>query len=543
MVVRATCAAGLALTLLASSCTSATPTPSGSPRPLGASHLQLIEAEDAQTLDPALIDDPTSLAIGSEIFQGLTRLDDNQRPIPSLADHWEVSDAGRTYTFHLRSAQYQSGATVEAQDALTAWTRALAPATASPLTIFFSPLGVRYPGDSLGAVQVVDSKTLRVRLPRPDSELLTLLALPPYWLVDPKQPSSGSGPYRVDRWDHSRAIHLSAFDGYWGARPSVRKVDIEIEPDNAKRLDRFTSGAVDVAHGFTGPQLLAFARDPAHAAELHKVPTARTTWLGFNTSAGSGYGPPDRLAIAQVPFPGESFVAVALKHVNEPPPSVLDVRGDVPLRVVQAVDRARLTDLALFGSMLAAPATDLLPPGVPGHLNRQLPVHDPAAARAALDQASFPGTIDLYFSTNATVGRVAADLQDQLSSATGRSVVLHPTGDFFNQAALDKLPFFIDTWSADVPYPSDILENILRANAQFNNLRLFDPEIERALDQGRAAASWDAALTAYQQAESVALSQNRVIPLYSGVEPYLARPGLSIPFIGGMVAYRWEEVR
>ena len=508
MVVRATCAAGLALTLLASSCTPATPAPSGSPRSSGgASHLQLIEAEDAQTLDPALIDDPTSLAIGSEIFQGLTRLDQNQRPVPSLADHWEISDAGQTYIFHLRTAQYQSGATVQAQDAVTAWTRALAPGTASPLTIFFSPLGVRYPGDSLSAVQVVDSKTLRLRLPQPNSELLTLLALPPYWLADPKQTSSGSGPYRLDRWDHGRALHLSAFDGYWGARPSVRKVDIEIEPDNAKRLDRFTSGAADVAHGFTGPQLLAFARDPAHTAELHKVPTARTTWLGFNTSAGSGYGPPDRLAIAQ------------------------------------AIDRSRLTDLALFGSMLAAPATDFLPPGVPGHLNRQLPGHDPVAARAALDQASFPRTIDLYFSTNATVGRVAADLQDQISSATGRSVVLHPIGDFFNQAALDKLPFFIDTWSADVPYPSDILENVLRANAQFNNLRLFDPEIERGLDQGRAAVSWEGALAAYQQAEGVAVTQNRVIPLYSGVEPYLVKPGLHITFIGGTIAYRWEEVR
>ena len=508
MVVRATCAAGLALTLLASSCNPGTSTSSGSPRPVGgASHLQLIEAEDAQTLDPALIDDPMSLAIGSEVFQGLTRLDQNQRPIPSLADHWEVSDAGRTYTFHLRNAHYQSGATVQAQDALTAWTRALAPATASPLTIFFSPLGVRYPGDSLSSVQVVDAKTLRLRLPQPDSELLTLLALPPYWLADPKQPSSGSGPYRVDRWDHSRAIHLSAFDGYWGDRPSVRKVDIEIEPDNAKRLDRFSSGAIDVAHGFSGPQLLAFARDPAHAAQLHKVPTARTTWLGFNTIAGSGYGPPDRLAIAQ------------------------------------AIDRSRLTDLALFGSMLAAPATDLLPPGVPGHLNRQLPAYNPAAARAALDQASFPRAIDLYFSTNATVGRVAADLQDQLSSATGRSVVLHPIGDFFNQAALDKLPLFIDTWSADVPYPSDILENVLGANAQFNNLRAFDPEIERALDQGRAAVSWDPALKAYQTAVAVALAQNRAIPLYSGVEPYLVRPGLHVPFIGGTIAYRWEEVR
>jgi predicted Ser/Thr protein kinase len=41
-----------------------------------------------------------------------------------------------------------------------------------------------------------------------------------------------------------------------------------------------------------------------------------------------------------VPFPGESFVAVALKHVNDPPPSVLDVRGDIPLRVAEAVERA-----------------------------------------------------------------------------------------------------------------------------------------------------------------------------------------------------------
>src|SRR5437660_11952894 len=166
----------LVLVLTAVSCNGpSTSTSRGTPRPGPVTSLAILEAEDAQTLDPALVDDPTSLAIGSEIFQGLTRLDQNQRPVPSLADHWEISDAGRTYTFHLRSAQYQSGATVQAQAALPAWTRALAPGTASPLTIFFSPLGVRYPGDSLGAVQVVDSKTLRVRLPRPDSELLTLL--------------------------------------------------------------------------------------------------------------------------------------------------------------------------------------------------------------------------------------------------------------------------------------------------------------------------------------------------------------------------------
>ena len=507
MVVRAASAAGMALTLLASSCTPTTPKPSPSASAVGASHLQLTEAEDAQTLDPALVDDPTSLQIGSEIFEGLTALDVNLRPVPALAQRWEITDAGRTYTFHLRSAHYQSGAVVQAQDSLTAWTRALDPATASPNTIFFAALGVRFPGDPLTGVQVVDSTTLRLRLPRADSELLTLLALPPYWLTDPKQPTAGSGPYRLDHWDRGRALHLSAFDSYWGAKPSIRKVDIEIEPDNVKRLDQFTSGGADIAHGFTGPQLLAYARDPQKAAQLHKVPNTRTTWLGFNTVAGSGYGPPDRQALAQ------------------------------------AIDRSRVTDLALFGSMLAAPATDLLPTGVPGHLNRQLPAFDPAAARNALDQAGFGPKIDLYFSTNSTVGRVATDLQDQLSAATGRTVVLHPTGDFFNQAALDKLSLFIDTWSADVPYPSDVLENVLRSSAQFNNLFFFAPEVDRALDQGRAALGWEDALKAYQQAEGLALAQNRVIPLYGGVEPYLVRAGLRVAFSGGTIPYRWENVR
>jgi ABC-type oligopeptide transport system substrate-binding subunit len=511
---RASCAVGLALALLLSSCSlPGLPTPSASASPGNTSrvaHLQLSEAEDAQTLDPALINDPTSLAIGAELFQGLTRLDANLRPVPALAQGWEIADSGRVYTFHLRAAKYQSGTAVRAQDALTAWNRALAPETASPLASFFVPLGARYPGDAIIGVQAVDAKTLVVRLPQADSSLLTRLALPPYWLDDPGlngAASSGSGPYHLDKWDRGHGLQLSAFSDYWGPRPQVRKVDIEIEPDSAKRLDRFTSGAVDIAHGFTGPQLLVFARDPQRLSQLHKVANTRTTYLGFNTIAGSGYGPPERMAIAQ------------------------------------AINRGRLTDLALFGSTLAAPATDLIPPGVAGHLDRPLTAFDPVAARTGLDQAGFPAQIGLYFSTNSTVGRVAKDLQDQISSATGRTVNLHPTGDFFYRASLDQLPVLIDTWSADFPYPSDVLDNLLASNAQFNNLRLSDPRIDVALATAKAALNWDDAIKAYQQAEEIALADHRLIPLYSGVEPYLVRSGLKVPFSGGTLAYRWEDVR
>src|SRR3989440_11470679 len=308
MVGRASWAVGLALALLLSSCNlPGTPTPSASASPPNASrlaHLQLIEAEDAQTLDPALIDDPTSLAIGSELFQGLTRLDASLRPVPALAQSWEITESARVYTFHLRAAKYQSGATVHALDAVTAWKRALAPETASPLTTFFAPLGARYPGDALTGVQAVDPKTLVVRLPQPDSSLLTPLALPPYWLDEPGLKgavSSGTGPYHLDKWDRGRGLHLTAFSDYWGPRPQVRGVDIEIEPDNPKRLDRFTSGAGDIAHGFTGPQLLAFARDPQHLSQPHKVANTRTTYPGFNTTARRGCGPPRRIALPQPP--------------------------------------------------------------------------------------------------------------------------------------------------------------------------------------------------------------------------------------------------
>ena len=50
------------------------------------------------------------------------------------------------------------------------------------------------------------------------------------------------------------------------------------------------------------------------------------------------------LLTGDVPFPGENFVAVAMRHVHEEPPSVLELRPDVPVRVAQLVDRALAKD-------------------------------------------------------------------------------------------------------------------------------------------------------------------------------------------------------
>jgi eukaryotic-like serine/threonine-protein kinase len=72
------------------------------------------------------------------------------------------------------------------------------------------------------------------------------------------------------------------------------------------------------------------------------------------------------LLAGEVPFPGESFVAVAMKHMHEPAPNLLDVRKDVPLRVAAAVDRAlekdpeqRFPTMAAFAAELEAALAEL----------------------------------------------------------------------------------------------------------------------------------------------------------------------------------------
>ena len=79
------------------------------------------------------------------------------------------------------------------------------------------------------------------------------------------------------------------------------------------------------------------------------------------------------LLTGEVPFEGENFVAVALKHINEAPPSVLDRRGDVPQRVAAAIDRAlakdprkRFSSMDAFAAELEAARADLGAGGGPG---------------------------------------------------------------------------------------------------------------------------------------------------------------------------------
>ena len=87
---------------------------------------------EAGTLDPAFISSAADVQLLLQLYAGLTRLDEEGEPYPSLAEGWSVSDDGREYTFRLRDGlTFSDGTTIDAEDFRRSWLRLLDPDTES----------------------------------------------------------------------------------------------------------------------------------------------------------------------------------------------------------------------------------------------------------------------------------------------------------------------------------------------------------------------------------------------------------------------------
>src|ERR1700744_5003592 len=95
--------------------------------------ITIINGAEPESLDPAIITGQPEFRIVIGLFEGLTRLDPKTaRPIPGLAQSWEISPDGKIYTFHLRTnLVWSTGETITSADVVYSWIRVLNPMTGS----------------------------------------------------------------------------------------------------------------------------------------------------------------------------------------------------------------------------------------------------------------------------------------------------------------------------------------------------------------------------------------------------------------------------
>ena len=151
--------------------------------------LNIMLETEVQSLDPQIATDGTSFEVIADYTDGLMQMDADGAAVPALAETYDISEDGKTYTFHLRDAKWSNGDAVTAADFVFGWQRAVDPANASEYSYMLSDIGQvvnaaeiiagEKPVTALG-VTAVDDKTLEVQLNVPVSYFLSLMYFPTF---------------------------------------------------------------------------------------------------------------------------------------------------------------------------------------------------------------------------------------------------------------------------------------------------------------------------------------------------------------------------
>jgi peptide/nickel transport system substrate-binding protein/oligopeptide transport system substrate-binding protein len=244
----------------------------------------LVGQKDVSGLDPATVADANSLAIVSLIYPGLVTLNANQQVIPWAADGLpDISEDGKTYTFHVRAGlKWSDGTPINASTFAYSLNRALSPCLNSSVNYYLFGLkdavayfttgqcasdGVTVDGPIktlIGdALIVTDPQTLQIVLAQPAAYFLDTLSYPVAYAV-PQQTittygkdwtkhladASGLGGslYKVSAWPHNGTVTLTRNAVFWGASPLLRQIEYTFYPTVDAEYAAWQAGSLDVGY-------------------------------------------------------------------------------------------------------------------------------------------------------------------------------------------------------------------------------------------------------------------------------------------------------
>jgi oligopeptide transport system substrate-binding protein len=218
------------------------------------------------SLDTSKNNDEMSGEVLYHVSEGLLR-SYNGQIIPGIAEKWEVSDDGLTYTFHLRDAVWEDGEPVTAQQFEYSFQRFLSPNIAASFADVLYPVvnakeyntGALTDVSKLG-VKAVDDKTFTITLVHPVPYFLNTIATNAYFYPlrkdfvekfgDSYAASESSfisdGPFILKKWEHEASLHLVKNPKYWNA--SAVKLDEIVQlivTDNNTAVSMYDNGELD----------------------------------------------------------------------------------------------------------------------------------------------------------------------------------------------------------------------------------------------------------------------------------------------------------
>lgn len=470
-------AAGMIPNVLAQDATpDATAVPEGKPGGV----LRVGVQGDPTELDPHLVVLDAASMITDLVYEGLVHEDPSLVPQPLLAERWEISDDGQTYTFHLRQGvTFHNGRPLVADDVVYSFARVMDPGNASPWVSYT---------DTIKEVQAPDEATVVFTLTSPDASFLAKLCRRGLTVVpkevveeqgDLRQVMVGTGPFVFDEYIPNSMVTLSKNAHYWlEGRPYLDGLEIQIIPDDTARTTALVSGTVDLIEQVPHKDIETLEA----SAEITLAGDQATNlrWIVFN--------------VRKEPFDDKAFRRA----------------------VAQGIDRQAIIDTAVFG--YGTPLYGMYPSDYWAGYEGEMPAPDPEAAKAEIEEMALPekfkpgiltwGEYDFLSNTSVVV-------QEQLKQI-GVSAEIDPQenaiyleryfgGDF--DIAVMGAGGYID--------PDDFMRQTLGTDGSTNAAGYSNPELDELMAEGLREDDLEARKAIYQRCQEIIIEDAPWIMLYT----------------------------
>ncbi|MFC5929526.1 ABC transporter substrate-binding protein [Cryobacterium melibiosiphilum] len=489
-------------------------------------------SSDPASLDPAFASDGESFRVSRQIFEGLVGVEPGTAdPAPLLAESWDQSEDGLSYTFTLKEdVTFHDGTDFNAEAVcfnFDRWFNFTGIAQAPNQAYYYGSLFRAFADNPDGAVYdsctVGDSASeVTVSLALPFAGFIAALSLPAFAMQSPaaleeyaaddlggtaeaavqtdygQGHPTGTGPFVFDSWDIGSQLELSANPDYWGEQGDVQSIIFRVIDDPQARRQSLEAGSID------GYDLVAPADTVALEAD------------GFQI------------------MPRDPFTILYL-GINQAVPELQDVR--VRQALTMAIDKQQLIDQTLpEGTQLA---TQFIPPVVAGY-NEDVTTfdYDPEAAKALLAEAGYPDGFALDFNYPTGVSRpympTPEEVFTNLSAQLGEiGITINPQPNAWSPDYLDRIQGSTDHgihllgWTGDYNDTDNFVGVFFgdeKLEYGFNN-----PELFAALDEARGISSLEEQIPLYEDINETIAEFIPAIPL--------AHPAPSLAFAERVTSY------
>lgn len=432
--------------------------------------------DDVATLDPAIGYDWQNWSMIKSLFDGLMDYEPGTTTLrPELAESYEISPDGKTFTFKLRKGvKFHNGREMTADDVKYSLDRVTNPKTQSPGAGFFASINgyddvAGGKSESLSGVTVVDPSTVKIELSRPDATFLHVMAINFSHVVPREEVEKygadfgkhpvGTGAYRMAEWTLGQRLVFERNADYWHkGLPYIDKITFEIGQEPIVALLRLQNGEVDVpGDGIPPAKFQEVMADPEQKARVVEGGQLQTGYVTMNTQM--------------------------------PPFDNVKVRQAVNM----AINKDRIVKLI---NNRAVPANQPLPPSMPGYDKAFAGyAYDVDKAKALLGEAGHPQGFEteLFVMNTDPNPRIAQAIQQDLAAIGIKAAIQSLAQANVIAAGGEKggAPMIWSggmAWIADFPDPSNFYGPILGCSGAVQGGWNWAWYCNKELDEKAAAA-------------------------------------------------------